>query len=218
MSRANDSNEVSPRVARKRARVRSRLLEAAAQIIKADGLSGLTVEAVARAADMSKPSVYYYFADKDALVLALVAERAKEERAAISAAVGEVPPGESVVAAVIHAHVAHHRSSLALFRAEYVHVNVVGFDPVVLEEEVNPGMVALFGTIERRLEQDAAAGRLHDGIHPRRTAFQAYVAAHGLVSILALLDASGTTFLHDVDTMVHDLGTTLTRGVYRDIP
>lgn len=54
---------------------RDGLLAAAEQVIRAAGVTGLTLEAVAREAGVSKGGLLYHFASKDALIAALVEDR-----------------------------------------------------------------------------------------------------------------------------------------------
>jgi len=53
--------------------VRDRLLDAAEQVVTRDGISNMTLEAVAREAGVSKGGLLYHFPSKSALVTAIVA-------------------------------------------------------------------------------------------------------------------------------------------------
>ncbi len=52
--------------------VRSRLLDAAEAIVQARGVSGLTLEAAARAAGVSKGGLLYHFGSKEALLMGML--------------------------------------------------------------------------------------------------------------------------------------------------
>lgn len=208
------SDSPSPRVARKRARARVRILDATREVVRRHGLEGLTIEAVAEAADVSKPAVYYYFDSKDELARALLVDGSLREVAAVRAAVEAVPPGASVLDALVRAYVAHHAGSLLLFQAEYVWAQVIGIDPEEADRSINAAMVGLFDLLEARLRDDAERGLLHGGIDLRRAGIAAWMAAHGLVATLSLLASSQGRFLHRVDDMVDELCGILTRGVY----
>lgn len=56
----------------KGARTRGRIIAAAAQLIHDHGVAAATVEQVRAAADVSGSQLYHYFADKDALVQAVI--------------------------------------------------------------------------------------------------------------------------------------------------
>jgi AcrR family transcriptional regulator len=218
MSSTDRSRAHSPRVARKRERARAEILEAAQALVRQHGLERLTIETIAAEADISKPAVYYYFASKEAVARALVAECSRDEIRSVRAAVEATPEGASVPSAVVRAYVDHHRDSMHLFRAEYVWGQVIGFDQAQIDAEVNPGMIELFDAVERRLQRDRTHGLLHDRLHLRRVAVSTWMAAHGLVATLGLIEAGGSKLLHDVDDVVAELCGVLTRGVYRGTP
>ena len=60
------------------ARTRANLLDAAEQLLAAEGMSGVTVAKVAKLAGSSNGSFYHYFQDKQALLYAVVERRAIE--------------------------------------------------------------------------------------------------------------------------------------------
>lgn len=59
-----------PTQARSRERV-ERILDAAAQLVVAEGVEGLTTRSIAETAELPVASLYQYFADKEAVLLAL---------------------------------------------------------------------------------------------------------------------------------------------------
>jgi AcrR family transcriptional regulator len=72
---------------------RARILDAARRLILRQGLRATTMEAIAREAQIAKPTLYGYFADKDAVFGAIVAEIGTDIRAAVEGALrgeGEV--------------------------------------------------------------------------------------------------------------------------------
>lgn len=64
----------APTVAEHRARRRADVLQAAEQIVVAEGSGALTVAAVAARTGLARPSVYAYFPSSEALLVALVEE------------------------------------------------------------------------------------------------------------------------------------------------
>ena len=87
------------------------IVEAAAQVLQKEGEEGLTTARVAARAGVSIGSIYQYFPNKDAILLALI----RKEREAIGAEVArkfaEIEPqsGEEIVSAVIATLVAAFR-------------------------------------------------------------------------------------------------------------
>ncbi|HEY8518404.1 MAG TPA: TetR/AcrR family transcriptional regulator [Candidatus Binatia bacterium] len=65
---------------------RRRLLEAAARILREEGLAALTTGRVARDAGVAQPTFYVHFKDMDALLEALADEKMAEVRVALRAA------------------------------------------------------------------------------------------------------------------------------------
>lgn len=61
------------RRARERASTRARIIEAALHVLETEGVSALTIRRIATDVEYAAPIVYQYFANKDALVLELVA-------------------------------------------------------------------------------------------------------------------------------------------------
>jgi AcrR family transcriptional regulator len=63
----------STRRALERARTRERIIETALRILESEGVAALTIRRIATDIEYAAPIVYQYFANKDALVLELVA-------------------------------------------------------------------------------------------------------------------------------------------------
>ncbi len=66
----------SPKTARGAA-TRSRIVDAATELVRAHGAANTTIDAVIEASKVSKSQVYHYFADKDDLVLAVIQRQAE---------------------------------------------------------------------------------------------------------------------------------------------
>ncbi|MDT8914474.1 TetR family transcriptional regulator C-terminal domain-containing protein [Amycolatopsis sp. PS_44_ISF1] len=67
-----DRNPTNPKLTGKGRRTRLRIIEAAAELMAGNGVAGTTIEDVRLAAGVSTSQVYHYFADKRALILAVV--------------------------------------------------------------------------------------------------------------------------------------------------
>jgi TetR/AcrR family acrAB operon transcriptional repressor len=68
---------------------RSRLIAGAARVFARRGYGEATLDEVAEEAGLTKGAVYWHFASKSDLYLALLEERVKQEAAALPAAIGE---------------------------------------------------------------------------------------------------------------------------------
>jgi AcrR family transcriptional regulator len=72
---------------------RTRVLDAAEAIVRARGVPGLTLEAAAREAGVSKGGLLYHFASKEALLSALLTRLAEFVSQDFAEAVERLPPG-----------------------------------------------------------------------------------------------------------------------------
>src|SRR5215217_5222112 len=77
---------------------RTRILDAAEAIVRERGVSGLTLEAAARQAGVSKGGLLYHFASKEALITGLLSRMAEWMRADFEACVAAQPEGPGRVA------------------------------------------------------------------------------------------------------------------------
>lgn len=81
----------SPRQSRSRDSVAC-LLEAAARILESEGEAGFTTNAVAQRAGVSIGTLYRYYPDKQAILLALAERETEAHRQAVIAVTAEEPP------------------------------------------------------------------------------------------------------------------------------
>jgi AcrR family transcriptional regulator len=98
-------------MAAKRRRLAERpeiILDAASAVLAKAGARGLTIDAVAAEAGLSKGGVLHHYASKDALISALVARKLAELREEITACEAEIPPGASQLPRAMVAHVRGH--------------------------------------------------------------------------------------------------------------
>jgi len=68
----------SGRVERRRARVRRRILEAAAELVHSRGIEAVTVEEITEAADIARRSFYHHFDSKNEALLPIARTRAEQ--------------------------------------------------------------------------------------------------------------------------------------------
>ena len=71
------------------------ILEAAAAVLLKAGARGLTIDAVAAEAGLSKGGVLHHYASKEALILALVARKLAQLREELAACEADLPAGPS---------------------------------------------------------------------------------------------------------------------------
>ena len=87
------------RKARRQDLKRQAILEAARAVLIDAGLEGMTTAAVARAADISAPTLYYYYPSRQALIDALALSMLQQDIARMEAAVAQASdPIDALVA------------------------------------------------------------------------------------------------------------------------
>ena len=84
------------------------ILEAAAAVLLKAGARGLTIDAVAAEAGLSKGGVLHHYASKEALILALVARKLAQLREELAACESDIPPGPSRLPRAMVAHIRGH--------------------------------------------------------------------------------------------------------------
>ncbi len=93
----------SGRVERRRARVRERILEAAAELTRSRGVDVVTIEDITEAADVARRTFYHYFESKNDVVVPIARARSQELNRRIDRAVeGVEDPAELISIALRH--------------------------------------------------------------------------------------------------------------------
>lgn len=129
------------------------ILTAARAVLNRRGAKGLTIDAVAAEAGLSKGGVLHHFASKDALVAALVARELAALRAGIAACEEAQPPGEKCLP----------RAMVANF--ERTHCNEDEISRALLLASIeNPAALADYGRFVR--EELARLAAVEGGFGP----------------------------------------------------
>jgi AcrR family transcriptional regulator len=150
---ARTSPRKVPRQERSRLTVEA-ILDAAARVFERHGYAGGTTNRIAERAGVSIGSLYQYFPNKDAILVALVEQHLDEGTAAIGPVladlVADAPPVDVAMRQLVEAMVALHRERPALHR-------------VLFEEAPRPP------ALRRRLEalEGAATGAIAAYLHAR---------------------------------------------------
>ncbi|GEL70461.1 TetR/AcrR family transcriptional regulator [Myxococcus virescens] len=184
-------SEREARKARRQEGRRQAILVAARAVLVRGGVLGLTLEAVAAEADLSKPSLFYYFRSKEDLVGALAVEGLEREVKVLEAAVTAAASGVEALAALVRARVDLYAEDLDGFRVVYLWPQLTGRQSEAHQSRVLALSGQLNDLLEARLQADARAGRLAPGLQPRRLANLAWTVAHGVLSLGAGLEHSG---------------------------
>jgi AcrR family transcriptional regulator len=160
-------------------RLRDELLAAAGRLLEAEGdPEAVTLRAVAREAGIAAPSVYLQFADRDALLRAVLVEHFAEFQRAIEAAIasGDDPAGRLLCGCLAYLRFAEERpgSYRVIFETMYPRW------PDLMSAEL-PGMSAFQVLVDGVAACiDSRVARPGD---PFQIATDIWVAMHGMVSL-----------------------------------
>lgn len=199
----------SPRVQKKRERMRKEILDAARAILLEEGPDAVTLGSVSLRLGMTKPALYHYFPAKEALTRSLVAALIDEEVRELSATVERAGPGENPIAAMIRAFHAHYRKDLHAFRFVYgqsqLYLNpTLGIDAELIRSEITPRTRHLFDLLEAMLAGPGAGSSERRRL--RRLAFVAWMSVLGLLTMIAMAEGMDDPLLYTdeelLDTIV----------------
>lgn len=173
------------RLERKERRHESRrraILDAARAILAREGIQNFSVNAVAKAADVSKPAVYYYFDSKEELIFGLAVDAEFEEARKVQEALALDAGGVHSLEGFVKAYVVHYLSDLDKFRLRYVWPQVLGISSRLLEAESHRRTREVDVMVSKRLERDRQQGRVSQTMDPVQVTRLARVMAHGIVA------------------------------------
>ncbi|MBB4911020.1 TetR/AcrR family transcriptional regulator [Actinophytocola algeriensis] len=157
-----------------RLETRTRIVAAAARLLREDGAAAVTTRAVAQAAGMQAPTIYRFFADKDALLDA-VAEHVFADYVAAKALAEESADPVADLKAGWDAHIGFGLANAALFG--------LLTDPA--RDTPSPAADAGLAVLRGRVRRVAEAGRLR--VTERRAVELIHAAGTG--AVLTLLSA-----------------------------
>jgi len=130
---------------------RTRILDAVERIVQAKGVAGLTLEAAAREAGVSKGGLLYHFASKQALVVGLLSRLSASIEADFERVLALQPPGRGRVTRAMLAWTFDHPESVCEHHERAAGVFLAAFhqDPALLEP-----IREVFARIRSRMSED----------------------------------------------------------------
>jgi AcrR family transcriptional regulator len=158
--------------------LRRALLDAALELVKEHGPSGITLREAARRAGVTHAAPYRHFADKEALLAALAEEGFRRLRAEVEAAIAEAG-GLSRSEAIGVAYVRFARKNPSQFR--------VMFGSEVGDKRRYPSLMqadqAVFDLLSQAIRAAQEAGELPAG-NPARMGLVSWSMLHGVASLV----------------------------------
>ena len=145
---------VESRRERKKAAARTHILSTAIDLFSRHGIDAVTIDEIAAAADVGKGTIYNYFATKEDIVVAFMADL----EARLAPAVARFRPGERPVDRVLADYILLHFRLKELYHA-FVRVflaqmftDTAGFLPYMVEMQkyIDPPLQSLFNALEER--------------------------------------------------------------------
>src|SRR6185503_7651680 len=123
---ANKRGMKPRRVAIRRDRTRAEIIAIARRFLAKASLADFTLDEVADALGVTKPAIYHYFPNRDALMRAAVAEGFVEQGRALMEAARKSNDGPAVLRAVTTAFVEHYRDRMEYFRLDFAWSQIFG--------------------------------------------------------------------------------------------
>ena len=205
------------RVALKRLRAKEEILDTALEILSEQGVEGLTLAAVADKLGFTKPALYHYFRSKEDLFRSLILQLIHQETIELLDAVAQSSGRSHVLGALIRAFYTRYRSHLHVFRLVYcqfqlMDVQALGFDKDTLQQDINPQTHRLFDAVVSVL---SAEGKYPATLEMRQLAFSAWLAAVGLVEMIAIVDSANDTLRHSDEALLNTLETVFNAAAER---
>lgn len=169
------------RRAREREELRSKILAAAAELFVAAGYEGLTMRGLAERIGYAAPTIYLYFANKDALLFALLEEGYNELGARLAAAAADQARPLPRLEALGRAYVAFgrerptHYQLMFMRRADFLQSRLAA----------RPGEGDAFEILQLAVAHATGAGAIHVA-DPLAATLALWAAVHGLVGLLLI--------------------------------
>ncbi len=176
---------VAARRERERTARREAILDAAQELIAAEGYHGLRMDAIAEAVELSKGTLYLYFANKEALCAAVATRLIDTFIPFLDKALSQADTGLDAIAALLQAyydftqdHPHHFRFALAWLSAgERMDDSSESF-------QTYRGRVGhMLSLVASSLERGQADGSIRDDIDPLPQAIQIWTSFLGVVLI-----------------------------------
>ncbi len=176
---------VASRRERKKIAARSQILSTAIELFSRSGIDAVTIDEIAAAADVGKGTIYNYFATKEDIVVAFMADL----EARIAPTIASFRPGGRPVDRVLADYILLHfrlkqpyHAFVRVFLAR-MFMDTERFLPYMVEmqKHIDPPLHSLFGALERRqaLRADIDVPRLILGFKTMHLGLTALWAVEG---------------------------------------
>jgi AcrR family transcriptional regulator len=210
---SSESSELATRVARRerrRERSREEILDAARRVLLRSGVAATTLEAVAREVGVSKPTLYYYFASKNALLFELIFGALTAEARAIHDGVEKAQSGAEALRVIIRESVnAFTTPSLDDFRLAFLHGQIAAPGSVHFDAQqfarIRPLNDLRYAGAAKKLREEQQARPSRANVQPRLMAFLAWISAIGLLTVKGMVESLEDPLIYSDEQLIEGL-------------
>jgi len=130
------------------------IMRSAKELLVTQGIDRFTVAEVAQASSLSKPSLYYYFASKEALVLELALESLQLEYDALTGAIRGAESGVEVLVRLVRTRIDFFLSDVDAFRIVHIWAPALGLQDQIFQSSASKQVNELLTAIGDRLSAE----------------------------------------------------------------
>jgi AcrR family transcriptional regulator len=194
---------------RRREASRDEILAAARRVLLKHGIANTTLAAIAEEAGLSKASLYYYFASKDALLFELIFGLMEAHAARIKTLAADATTGSASLNAILRGTFSVFANRLDDFRLAFLHGQVAGKETVHFDAtqfaRIRPLNDLMFGDASRTLADDFRKRPSRARVEPRLMAFLAYTSALGVLTMKGMVESVEDPLLYTDEQLIEGL-------------
>jgi AcrR family transcriptional regulator len=193
---------------RLRALTRQAILQAAEAVVLRDGVSALTLDAIAAELGLTKQGLYYHFASKEALVAELALQEWTAAADAVHEATQAAESAEGALESLVRSYVSRYDGRLQMFRLATQSAQISPLAAHLgreLLEAIRPLNDRMYGPAERKLREAQTAGHAAQSLDARRIAFIAHTSAMGLLAMQLMVSDVDDPLRHSGAALVNEL-------------
>jgi AcrR family transcriptional regulator len=196
----------SARIAARQDRSRAEIIAVTRKLLTKGPVAQFTLDRVADALGITKPAIYHYFVNREALISAAVTHGYLEHARVLSEAGRAAEDGPAVLRAITNAFVNHYSGRLEEFRLDFAWTQIHG--------KASDAKTGILAAMNEMLGEVAAKLRRGTPMPPRRArrlCMVAWVAGLGLVSALSVTEANGTNLAHPTKSLLGEINGLFTK-------
>jgi AcrR family transcriptional regulator len=190
----------SAHIAARQDRSRAEIIAVTRKLLTKGPVAEFTLDRVADALGMTKPAIYHYFVNREALISAAVTHGYVEHARVLSEAARAAEDGPAVLRAITNAFVNHYSGRLEEFRLDFAWTQIHG-KASEAKNGILPAMNEMVGEVAAKLRR----GTPMPPKRARRLCVVAWIAGLGLVSALSVTEANGTSLAHPTKALLGEI-------------